>query len=136
MTGSELLLADVAGHSVAYRRMGQGPAIVLLHGFTLDSRIWERQLMDLSDRFAVVAWDAPGAGASSDPPDPFTITDWGHCLGEFLDVIGIVRAHVLGLSWGGLLAQEFYRLYPRTLKSREGDPWNQKRVSGRRVDGR
>ncbi len=68
--------------------------------------------MDLSDQFTVVAWDAPGAGSSSDPPDPFTITDWGHCLAEFLDVLGIARAHVLGLSWGGVLAQEFYRLYP------------------------
>ncbi len=53
--------------------------------------------MDLSDQFTVVAWDAPGAGSSSDPPDPFTITDWGHCLAEFLDVVGIARAHVLGL---------------------------------------
>jgi pimeloyl-ACP methyl ester carboxylesterase len=72
--------------------------------------------MDLSDQFTVVAWDAPGAGSSSDPPDPFTITDWGHCLAEFLDVIGIERAHVLGLSWGGLLAQEFYHLYPTRVR--------------------
>ncbi|MDQ6719399.1 MAG: alpha/beta hydrolase [Candidatus Dormibacteraeota bacterium] len=68
--------------------------------------------MDLSDNFTVIAWDAPGAGSSSDPPDPFTITDWGRCLAEFLEVIGVERAHVLGLSWGGLLAQQFYRLNP------------------------
>lgn len=60
----------------------------------------------------MVAWDAPGAGSSSDPPDPFTITDWARCLAQFLDLIGIERAQVLGLSWGGILAQEFYRLYP------------------------
>ena len=49
---------------------------------------------------------------SSDPPDPFTITDWAQSLAQFLDVIGVERAQILGLSWGGILAQEFYRLFP------------------------
>jgi pimeloyl-ACP methyl ester carboxylesterase len=38
--------------------------------------------------------------------------DWAETLGQFLDAIGVDRAHVLGLSWGGLVAQEFYRLHP------------------------
>ena len=67
------------------------------------------------DELTVVAWDAPGAGSSSDPPDPFTIADWAQCLAQFLDVVGIERARVLGLSWGGILAQEFYRLYPERV---------------------
>jgi pimeloyl-ACP methyl ester carboxylesterase len=113
MTSPEFLTrAEVNGHSVAYRYAGEGPPLVLLHGFLCDSRCWRRQLADLSDRFRVVAWDAPGAGSSSDPPDSFTITDWAKCLAKFLDVIGIERAQILGLSWGGILAQEFYRLYP------------------------
>jgi pimeloyl-ACP methyl ester carboxylesterase len=112
MTNAELARVEVNGHSVAYRYAGEGPPLVLLHGFLCDSRCWRRQLADLSDRFKVVAWDAPGAGASSDPPDPFTTTDWAHCLAQFLDLVGIERAQVLGLSWGGILAQEFYRLYP------------------------
>jgi pimeloyl-ACP methyl ester carboxylesterase len=112
MTNAELTHVAVNGHSVAYWTAGEGPPLVLLHGFLCDSRCWRRQLEDLSDRFKVVAWDAPGAGSSPDPPDPFTITDWAHCLATFLDVVGIERAQVLGLSWGGILAQEFYRLYP------------------------
>jgi pimeloyl-ACP methyl ester carboxylesterase len=112
MTSAELSRAEVNGHSVAYRYAGEGPPLVLLHGFLCESRCWRRQLADLSDRFKVVAWDAPGAGSSSDPPDPFTITDWAQCLAHFLDVVGIEGAQVLGLSWGGILAQEFYRLYP------------------------
>jgi pimeloyl-ACP methyl ester carboxylesterase len=112
MTSAELAYAEVSGHSVAYRHAGEGPPLVLLHGFLCDSRCWRRQLADLSDRFRVVAWDAPGAGSSYDPPDPFTITDWAQSLSEFLDVVGIEGAHVLGLSWGGVLAQEFYGLYP------------------------
>jgi pimeloyl-ACP methyl ester carboxylesterase len=112
MTSAELTRAEVNGHAVAYRAAGEGPPLVLLHGFLCDSRCWRRQLADLSDQFRVVAWDAPGAGSSSEPPDPFTITDWARCLAAFLDTVGIERAQVLGLSWGGILAQEFYRLYP------------------------
>jgi pimeloyl-ACP methyl ester carboxylesterase len=112
MRSAEMSRAQVNGYSVAYQEAGEGPPLVLLHGFLCDSRCWRRQLEDLSDSFRVVAWDAPGAGSSSDPPAPFTITDWTQCLAQFLDVVGIERAHVLGLSWGGVLAQEFYRYYP------------------------
>jgi pimeloyl-ACP methyl ester carboxylesterase len=112
MKSAELTHAEVSGHSVAHRDVGEGPPLVLLHGFLCDSRCWRPQLADLSDRFRVLAWDAPGAGSSSDPPDPFTTTDWAQCLAGFLDVVGIERAQVLGLSWGGILAQEIYRLYP------------------------
>jgi pimeloyl-ACP methyl ester carboxylesterase len=112
MRSSELIRAEVNGYSVAYQDSGEGLPLVLLYGFLCDSRCWRAQLEDLSDRFRVVAWDVPGAGSSSDPPDPFTITDWAHCLAQFLVVIGIERAQVIGLSWGGVLAQEFYSLYP------------------------
>jgi len=86
--------------------------LILLHGFLCDSRCWRRQLADLSEQFDVIAWDAPGAGSSSDPPDPFTLADWSRCLAAFLDALGVAQAHFVGLSWGGVLAQEFYRLDP------------------------
>ena len=116
MSDTELKFAQVEGHSIAYREGGQGPALVLLHGFLCDSRCWRRQVTELSDRFRVVAWDAPGAGSSSDPTEPFTTADYARCLAHFLDELDVVRAHVLGLSWGGILAQEFYRMYPQRLR--------------------
>ena len=116
MSGADLCFAQVDGYSIAYREVGQGTALVLLHGFLCDSRCWTSQLSGLSDRFRVVAWDAPGAGSSSDPPDTFTTASYARCLAGFLDTIGIARAHVVGLSWGGILAQEFYRLYPERLR--------------------
>ena len=115
MTNVEVTRAEVGRYSIAYQHAGEGPALVLLHGFLCDSRCWRRQLADLSDQFRVVAWDAPGAGWSSDPPDAFTIADWADCLAQLLDVVGNEQAVVLGLSWGGLLAQEFYHLYPRRV---------------------
>jgi pimeloyl-ACP methyl ester carboxylesterase len=112
-----MLRAEIKGLSIAYRQAGHGPAIVLLHGFTQDSRVWRQQLDGLSDRFTVIAWDAPGAGQSSDPPADFTITDWADTLAGLLDAAAIPRGHILGLSWGGLLAQEFYRKHPGRVSS-------------------
>jgi len=108
---------DVGGHPVAYRQAGQGATLVVLHGFLCDSRCWRHQLTALSSEFRVVAWDAPGAGASSDPPEPFTMTDWADSLAAFLDVLDTRPAHLLGLSWGGVLAQEFYRRHAARVRS-------------------
>ena len=117
MTRVESRRVEVEGHTIAFRQAGQGPALVLLHGFLSDSRCWRPQLAGLSDQFRVVAWDAPGAGASSDPHDAFATASYAHCLSRFLDRIGIAAAHVVGLSWGGILAQEFYRLHATRVHS-------------------
>jgi pimeloyl-ACP methyl ester carboxylesterase len=117
MTLAQLHVVEVDGEAIAYREAGQGPALVLLHGFLCDGRVWRPQLSRLSDRFRLVAWDAPGAGASSDPPDGFTTESYARCLAGFLAAVGIERAHVLGLSWGGILAQEFYRLHAERILS-------------------
>lgn len=112
-----MLRAEVGGLSVAYQRAGDGPPMVLLHGFTHDSRVWRPQLESLADRFTVIAWDAPGAGQSPDPPETFAIGDWADCLAGFLDAVGVHAAHIVGLSWGGLLAQEFYRRHAARVRS-------------------
>ena len=112
-----MLRVEVNGLSVAYERTGDGPALVLLHGFTHDSRVWRRQLENLSDQFTVIAWDAPGAGQSPDPPEGFGIGDWADCLAGLLDATGVQRAHILGLSWGGIVAQELYRRHPARVRS-------------------
>jgi pimeloyl-ACP methyl ester carboxylesterase len=103
--------------SVAYQRTGNGPALVLLHGFIVDSRSWELQIKSLSKYFTIIAWDAPGTGQSDDPPDIFTISDWADVLSRLLDSCGIEKAHILGLSWGGILAQEFYHRHADRVSS-------------------
>jgi pimeloyl-ACP methyl ester carboxylesterase len=108
---------ELEGLSVSYQLSGNGPALVLLHGFSYDSRAWRPQIEALSDQFTVIAWDAPGAGQSSDPPDTFGISDWADCLDALLGAIKVEKAHVLGLSWGGILAQEFYDRYPDRVLS-------------------
>jgi len=66
---------EVGGHRIAYQKKGEGPPLVLLHGWPLNSREWRRQIDGLSDEFTLVAWDAPGAGRSSDPPEMFRLPD-------------------------------------------------------------
>ena len=109
---------SVGGHRIAYDRRGQGPAVLLLHGYVGDRRTWRRQLEGLSDEFTVVAWDAPGYGGSSDPPAAFGLPGFADCLAAFIESLGLGRPHVVGLSFGGGLALELYRRHPsvpRTL---------------------
>ena len=96
---------DVDGHSIAYERAGSGPPLVLLHGYVGDGpATWRRQLDALCDEFTVVAWDAPGAGGSSDPPETFGMVGYADCLAGFIGALGLGRPHVAGLSFGGALA--------------------------------
>ena len=104
---------QVGSLEIAYERQGDGPVLVLLHGGVSDGREWRRQLDDLSDEFDVVAWDAPGCGRSSDPPDDFLMSDYADCLARFVCALGLARPHVAGLSFGGTLALELYRRHPR-----------------------
>lgn len=104
---------DAGGHRITYERKGEGPLVVLLHGYVGDRRTWRRQIEDLSDEFTVVAWDAPGFGGSSDPPEAFRLSDFADCLAAFIEAIGLGRPHVVGLSFGGGLALELYRRHPR-----------------------
>ena len=103
--------------SVAYNQTGSGPVLLLLHGFTIDSRVWELQIDALSEDFTVVSWDAPGAGQSSDPPETFSLSDWADCISALLDSAHVEKAHILGLSWGGILAQEFYHRHSHRVLS-------------------
>ena len=103
-------MVEVDGLHIAYERAGSGPALVLLHGWVGDGpTTWRRQLDGLSDEFTVVAWDAPGAGRSTDPPERFGLDGYADCLAEFLEQLGLDTAVMAGLSFGGILALALQR---------------------------
>ena len=96
---------EVEGLRIAYERAGAGPPLVLLHGYVGDGpTLWRRQLDELCDQFTVVAWDAPGAGGSADPPESFGLAGYADCLAGFIQRLGLEEPHVAGLSFGGILA--------------------------------
>jgi pimeloyl-ACP methyl ester carboxylesterase len=104
---------DVDGLRIAYERAGDGPPLVLLHGYVGDGpSTWRPQLDALSDAFTVVAWSAPGAGGSSDPPDDFGMSDYADCAAGFIARLGLERPHVAGLSFGGALALALNHRHP------------------------
>jgi len=106
-------MIEVDGLRIAYQRAGAGPPLILLHGYVGDGpTLWRRQLEGLCDEFTVVAWDAPGAGGSADPPASFGMAGYADCLAGFVDRLGLGTPHVAGLSFGGALALELYRRHP------------------------
>jgi pimeloyl-ACP methyl ester carboxylesterase len=108
------------GAIIHYDSAGKGSPLVLLHGIGSNSRSWRRQLGGLSDDFTVIAWDAPGYGRSSDPPgrpvQP-SMRFYADTLRDTLDALGLTRVFLLGHSTGGVIAQEFYRVYPDCVRA-------------------
>ncbi|MGH2404382.1 MAG: alpha/beta fold hydrolase [bacterium] len=112
-----MLSATVNGLKIAYHRAGEGPPLLLLHGFIQDSRYWRPQIEDLSRDFSVIACDIPGCGGSGDPPTRWGMPDFADCLAAFLRAIDAAPVHIVGLSWGGILAQELYRRHWEAVRS-------------------
>lgn len=109
---------EVGGLRIAFEREGDGPPLVLLHGFVGDAvGTWSSQLETLSEDFTVVAWDAPGAGRSSAAPESFRMDDYADCLFGFVSALELARPYVAGLSFGGALALELFRRH-RSLPSK------------------
>jgi pimeloyl-ACP methyl ester carboxylesterase len=103
-------IVEVDGLQIAYERAGAGPPLVLLHGYVGDGpTTWRRQIEALSNDFTVVAWDAPGAGRSSDPPERFGLAGYADCLAGFVERLGLRAPHIAGLSFGGIVALELHR---------------------------
>jgi pimeloyl-ACP methyl ester carboxylesterase len=106
-------MTEVDGLQIAYERAGDGPPLVLLHGYVGDGpTTWRRQIEGLSDEFTVVVWNAPGVGRSTDPPESFGMAGYADCLAGFIDGLRLDKPHVAGLSFGGALALELYHRHP------------------------
>ena len=113
MSGVEQQLTRTAGGPISYRASGAGPALLLMHGIGGNSRSWHHQLKMLASRFRVVAWDAPGYGASG-VREP-TLAGYAGAVADLFDALDIGKAHVLGHSMGGLIAQGVAGLMPERV---------------------
>lgn len=99
---------------IYYQSYGQGVPVVFLHGFGLDSRMWEPQLEPFAQAFRVIRYDLRGYGRSSLPAEPYAQTDDLLWLLRYLDAI---PAHLVGLSMGGQFALRFALTYPQAVRS-------------------
>ncbi|RZT19017.1 3-oxoadipate enol-lactonase [Mycobacterium sp. BK558] len=81
---------------------GAGPAVVLSNSLGSTHRMWDAQVAELEQRFTVVRYDTRGHGASPVPDGPYTIDDLADDLIALLDRLDLERAHLVGLSLGGM----------------------------------
>lgn len=107
------------GVSLYYEVHGEGPVILLTHGYSATSQMWEGQIEALSRDHKLVIWDMRGHGRSDSPDDPAlysepaTVAD----MAALLDEVGAERAIVGGLSLGGYMSLAFHRVHPDRVRA-------------------
>lgn len=102
------------GVRLAYSVEGNGPAILLSHGFGLTRRMWQGQVDHLKDRYQVITWDFRGHGESDYPNDPdlYSMEQSIADVTALMDHLGVEKAIVGGLSLGGYTSLSFYAAHP------------------------
>lgn len=100
------------GERVAYRRGGDGPVLLLLHGIAGSSRTWLPAMRLLQRDFTVIAPDFLGHGESAKPFGDYSLGNHASGTRDFLDVLGIERATIVGQSFGGGVALQFAYQFP------------------------
>ena len=108
---------NVNGVELNYVETGSGDPLLLIMGFGGDHQAWAFQMPVLSERYRVIAFDNRGAGQSSVPDLPYTTRMMADDAVGLLDALGVERAHVLGVSMGGMIAQEIALNHPHRVRS-------------------
>ena len=105
------------GIALHYEVYGEGPPLLLTHGYSATGQMWEGQIAALSRTHQLILWDMRGHGRSDYPTDPeeyseaATVAD----MAAILDAVGAPRAVVGGLSLGGYMSLAFYLRYPERV---------------------
>jgi 3-oxoadipate enol-lactonase len=140
-TGASCEVLALPGARLAYQVIGDGPAVVLVHGFGLDMRMWDRQAAHLAARFRVIRYDCRGFGASG-PFDPAVAYNHAGDLFALLDHLGIGRAVLAGLSFGGRVVLQAALAAPHRVRGLvmmdavvDGVPWDRESLAALRLTG-
>src|SRR3954454_7488369 len=109
---------DVAGRKVHYIREGEGEPLLLIQGLSGNHLHWgEDFLALLRPDFDVIAFDNRGIGYSDPVDGPFTIADMADDAAGLLEALDLESAHVLGISMGGMIAQELALHHPEKVRT-------------------
>ena len=99
-------------HRRAFVKVGEGPALLLLHGLGCDHTTWDAVIEPLSRRYTVIAPDLLGHGRSDKPRADYTLGGFANGMRDLLTVLGIDKVTVVGHSFGGGVAMQFAYQYP------------------------
>ncbi|KYG23000.1 alpha/beta hydrolase [Bradyrhizobium sp. AT1] len=107
------------GVKIYYEVHGEGPPLLLTHGYSSTSAMWHGQVDALAKNHTLILWDMRGHGQSDYPDDPaayseaLTVGD----MAAILDAVGAKRAIIGGLSLGGYMSLAFYRAHPERARA-------------------
>lgn len=109
---------DAAGTELHYLRAGEGEPLLLIQGMSATHLTWGRPfLTELEPRFDCVVFDNRGMGLSGRAELPFTIADMAADTAALLDALELETAHVVGISMGGMIAQELALAHPERIRT-------------------
>ena len=108
---------SIGPRQLAYESVGSGPALVLVHAFPFDGRMWRKTAAALASQRRVITPDMRGFGLSDLGPGGFSVADLADDVAALLDALKLPAAGVGGMSMGGYVALAFARRHGDRLKS-------------------
>lgn len=109
---------DAGGTELHYLRAGEGEPLLLIQGMSATHLTWGRPFLDeLEQSFDCTIFDNRGMGLSGRAELPFTIADMAGDTAALLDALELETAHVVGISMGGMIAQELALAHPERIRT-------------------
>jgi len=103
--------------NIYYEDFGKGEPLLLIAGWGTDLSCWLPQIPEFSTKYRVIAFDNRGAGRTDAPDEPYSFRMMADDAVGLLDALGIGKAHILGMSMGGCIAQEMAIEHPERTRS-------------------
>ena len=103
--------------SLSYEQTGEGSDLVLIHGLGGDLHVWDADVPVFARYHRVLRFDVRGCGASEKPAGPYSLALFARDVDALLAACGVVEAHVLGVSMGGVIAQRLALDFPARVRS-------------------
>jgi 3-oxoadipate enol-lactonase len=110
-------IAKIGSLDIYYEEHGAGEPLLLIMGLAADSTAWMFQVPEFAEKYRTIVFDNRGVGRSSKPAGPYTIHEMADDAAGLLDALDVRRAHVVGVSMGGMIAQELALRWPERVQS-------------------
>lgn len=111
-----MTFANLHGVKISYQVYGNGFPVIFIHGYGAKKEIWKPQVAEMSKRFKLVTFDLRGTGESDRPNIPYTMKMMAEDVNGLAEFLNIKKAHIIGRSFGGMIAQNVSLLYPEKVE--------------------
>jgi len=108
--------AKINGLKLSYLIHGTGFPVIFIHGYGAKKEIWRTQVEDISKEFQTITFDLRGTGESDRPNIPYTMNMLAEDVKGLMNFIGVEKVHLIGRSFGGMIAQHFVLQYPEKVE--------------------